>query len=251
MTRRILIAILALAAVPVLAQSASAHGRHGSAYEYRGTVTALTGDQLQVQVTGGNRPALRSLIGATQPTTFKVDATTKVVVDSPTGPGEGTIADLTPGDTVRVVYRHAAGLTAAQLSQTAATRVWDVTGKNRPAGRLFLYAGTVSAVDPATSAITATVDFGNWRALYSLLGQSTSQTFHYDAATVFVKWAAGKPYTVPATEVHVGDPVTVRILAPTWETPLATLLASPAYRIRVGEPHAAVIRAAQTDNPNG
>ena len=61
MTRRILIAILALAAVPVLAQSASAHGRHGSAYEYRGTVTALTGDQLQVQVTGGNRPATFAL----------------------------------------------------------------------------------------------------------------------------------------------------------------------------------------------
>ena len=247
MSRRLLIALLALAAVPVLAQPASAHNRHhGTAYEYRGTVTALTGDQLQVQVTGGNRAALRSLIGATQPTTFKVDATTKVVVEA-SGPHSGTLGDLAPGDSVVVVYRGARDLTAAQLATTPATRVWDVTAKNRPRGRLFLYAGTITALDPATSAIAITVNFGNGRGLYSLLGQPTAETFHYDASTTFVKWAAKQPYTVPASELHVGDPISIRILAPSWDTPLATLLATPAYRIRIGEPRAAVLSAAQTD----
>ena len=247
MSRRLLIALLALAAVPVLAQPASAHNRHhGTTYEYRGTVTALTGDQLQVQVAGGNRAALRSLIGATQPTTFKVDATTKVVVESH-GPHSGALGDLAPGDSVVVVYRNARDLTAAQLAQTPATRVWDVTAKNRPHGRLFLYAGTVTALDPTTSAIAVNVNFGNWRGLYSLLGQPTTETFHYDATTTFVKWAAKQPYTVPVTELHVGDPITVRILAPSWDTPLATLLATPAYRIRIGEPRAAVLGAAQSD----
>ena len=247
MSRRLLIALLALAAVPVLAQPASAHNRHdGNAYEYRGTVTALTGDQLQVQVTGGNRAALKSLIGATQPTTFKVDATTKVVVESD-GPHAGTLGDLAPGDSVVVVYRGVQDLTAAQLATTPATRVWDVTGKNRPHGRLFLYAGTITALDPATSAISVNINFGNWRGLYSLLGQPTAETFHYDASTTFVKWAAKQPYTVPVSELHVGDPITLHVIAPSWDTPLATLLATPAYRVRIGEPRAAVLHSAQTD----
>ena len=155
---------------------------------------------------------------------------------------------LTPDDGPRFPHRCSVEYRDhGQLAQTPATRVWDVTAKNRPHGRLFLYAGTVTALDPTTSAIAVNVNFGNWRGLYSLLGQPTTETFHYDATTTFVKWAAKQPYTVPVTELHVGDPITVRILAPSWDTPLATLLATPAYRIRIGEPRAAVLGAAQSD----
>ena len=36
--------------------------------------------------------------------------------------------------------------------------------------------------------------------------------------------------------IHAGDPLTLRVFGPTWNTPLATLLATPLWRVKLGEP---------------
>ena len=74
------------------------------------------------------------------------------------------------------------------------------------------------------------------RGLFALLGQPVHQTFTYDANTVFLKWRHGVPIGVDPSVIHTGDPLTLRVFGPTWNTPLATLLTTPLWRVKLGEP---------------
>ena len=90
-----------------LAGSASAHAR-GIPYEFRGTAVVAPGTgatQLQVQVTGGDRVALKALLGAAQPTTFTADAKTRWLAVQGNTPVLGASDTVLAGDLVRVVVR--------------------------------------------------------------------------------------------------------------------------------------------------
>ena len=253
-TRRLVTALAAATAVAALAASpADATAKRALVkFSYRGTVTTApgaTGTQLGVQIAGGNRPGLRSLIGSTQPTTFTVSSSTQVVLEEGSAPQVGALDALQPGDTVVVVYFAPRGSTIAQIAAQPVKRVWDTTASTRPRGRAFLYSGKVTAIDTQANKITIAVDFGNWRALYSMLGQPVTETFSYADSTTVVQWANGAPTVKDENSIVVGSPVTLRAIAPTWLTPIAQVEASSLWRITLGEPRRAQVRDAQEDLP--
>jgi hypothetical protein len=238
-TIRLTAAVLAVAVAGLsLVGSASAHAR-GMAFEFRGTAVVAPGSaatQIQVQVTGGNRPALKALLGAAQPTTFTTDSKTRWIAVNGNAPVLGASATVLAGDLVRVVVRAPRHTPLATLVATPAASVTDLSARARPAGRLFLFGATASAIDTTAHTITVDVNFGNWRGLFALLGQPVHQTFTYDANTVFLTWRHGVPIGVDPSVIHAGVPLTLRVFGATWNTPLATLLATPLWRVKLGEP---------------
>jgi hypothetical protein len=247
MFRTIRLTVVALAvaiASLTLAGAASAHAR-GIAYEFRGTAVVAPGSaatQIQVQVTGGNRPALKALLGAAQPTTFALDAKTRWIAVNGNTPVLGASDTVLAGDLVRVVVRVPRNTPLATLVATPAASVTDLSARTRPHGRLFLFGATAAAIDTTAHTITVDVNFGNWRGLFALLGQPVHQTFHYDSSTVFLKWRHGVPIGVDPSVIHAGDPLTLRVFGATWNTPLATILATPLWRVKLGEPMRLALR---------
>jgi hypothetical protein len=245
-TIRFTVAALAVAIASLsLAGVASAHTR-GIAYEFRGTAVVAPGSaatQIQVQVTGGNRPALKALLGAAQPTTFTVDGHTRWIAVNGNAPVVGASDTVLAGDLVRVLVRapRHTPLTTLLATFTAAS-VNDLSARTRPAGRLFLFGATASAIDTTAQTITVDVNFGNWRGLFALLGQPVHQTFKYDSSTVFLTWRHGLPIGVDPGMIHAGDQLTLRVFGATWNTPLRTLLATPLWRVKVGEPMRLALR---------
>jgi hypothetical protein len=244
-TIRLTAAALAVAVASLaLAGTASAHVR-GVAYEFRGAAVVAPGTgatQIQVQVDGGNRPALKALLGAAQPTTFKADAHTRWIAVNGNTPVLGASDTVLAGDIVRVVIRAPFHTPLATLLATPAASVTDLSARTRPTGRLFLFGATASAIDTTNHTITVDVNFGNWRGLFALLGQPVHQTFTYDANTVFLTWRHGVPVGVDPSVIHAGDPLTLRVFGATWNTPLATLLATPLWRVKLGEPMRLALR---------
>jgi len=244
-TFRMTAAALAVAVASLsLVGSASAHTR-GVAYEFRGTAVVAPGTgatQLQVQVTGGNRPALKSLLGAAQPTTFTTDAKTRWIAVNGNTPVLAASDTVLAGDVVRVVVRAPWHTPLSTLVATPAASVTDLSARTRPAGRLYLFGATAAAIDTTAHTITVDVNFGNWRGLYALLGQPLHETFTYDANTVFLKWRHGVPIGVDPSVIHAGDPLTLRVFGPAWNTPLTTLLATPLWRVKLGEPMRLALR---------
>jgi hypothetical protein len=238
-TIRMTVAALAVAIAGLsLAGVASAQAR-GVAYEFRGTAVVAPGTaatSLQVQVSGGNRVALKALLGAAQPTTFTIDRHTRWIAVNGNTPVLAASDTVLAGDTVRVVVRAPRHTALATLVATPAATVNDLSARTRPAGRLFLFGATASAIDTTAKTITVDVNFGNWRGLFALLGQPVHQTFTYDSSTVFLKWRRGVPIGVDPSVIHPGDPLTLRVFSAPWNTPLATLLATPLWRVKVGEP---------------
>ena len=238
-TIRITVAALAVAIAGLsLAGVASAQAR-GIAYEFRGTAVVAPGSaatSIQVQVSGGNRVALKALLGAAQPTTFTLDRHTRWIAVNGNAPVLAASDTVLAGDTVRVVVRAPRHTPLATLVATPAASVNDLSARTRPAGRLFLFGATAAAIDTTAKTITVDVNFGNWRGLFALLGQPVRQTFKYDSSTVFLKWRRGVPIGVDPSVIHAGDPLTLRVFGATWNTPLATLLATPLWRVKAGEP---------------
>jgi hypothetical protein len=238
-TIRLTAAALAVAVASLaLAGTASAHPR-GVAYEFRGAAVVAPGTaatRIQVQVDGGNRRALKALLGATQPTTFTTDRKTRWIAVNGNRPLLGASDTVVAGDIVRVVVRAPFHTPLATLLATPAASVTDLSARTRPTGRMFVFGATASAVDTTAHKITVDVNFGNWRGLFALLGQPVHQTFSYDGNTVFLKWRHGVPIGVDPSVIHTGDRLTLRVFGPTWNTPLATLLATPLWRVKLGEP---------------
>ncbi len=236
---RMTVAAVAVAVASLsLAGSASARTR-GIAYEFRGTAVIAPGSgatQIQVQVSGGNRPALKALLGAGQPTTFIADAKSRWIAVNGNTPVLGASDTVIAGDQVRVVVRAPWHTPLSTLIATPAASVTDLSARTRPAGRLYLFGAKATAIDTSAHTISVDVNFGNWRGLFALLGQQLHQTFTYDANTVFLKWRHGVPIGVDPSVIHAGDPVTLRVFAPAWNTPLTTLVTTPLWRVKLGEP---------------
>ncbi len=103
---------------------------------------------------------------------------------------------------------------------------------------MFAFWGRAASIDTTARTITLTVRYGNWAALNALLGESPTQTFHYDDATQFLSWRGG-PHTVTAAQVKAGDWITLRTRA-SWNTPLATLAAAPLWKVNDHMPRLSV-----------
>jgi hypothetical protein len=199
---------------------------------------------LQLSVTGGNRPALRALVGNTSsPLSFTIDGRTSYVGWSASvrgnAPAAITADAVKAGDPVHLRIRAPHGSELAALLASPVKMVNDFASAQKVAGRMFVFHGTAVAVDTTAKTITVNVLRGNWNALNALLGQPSTQTFHYDAATLFLSWSKRTPHAFDPAAVKAGDPITLRTRA-TWNTPLANLLAAPLWKVNDREPNASI-----------
>jgi hypothetical protein len=218
MRRQLLFAsLLALALLTAGTSATLAARSSGNAlYLFNGRLLADAGSSpaLAVDVNGGNKLALKKLIGQSDNRNFAVDAGTQFIRWTHGVPTVVTESNLLAGDRVTIRIRADRRAAIGQIETTPARQVAD----RGPAGRfpnkpLWLFAGTLDA-PAANGHLTLHIRDGNLRALRAMLGQALDQTFSYDGHTVFVLWQGRVPTLVSPGQLHPGDRVTVRIRAP-------------------------------------
>jgi hypothetical protein len=240
---------VAMSAAPASANQVKRHHpafwQGGKLYVFKGTLAAEPGaaaTTLSVNATSGNRAALRALVGSTNPLAFAVAPRTRYVAWSAAARGNApaatTSSGLHAGDAVYIRIRARRGAPLARLEAKPAVQVGDTAAAQAVAGRMFAFRGRAASIDATAGTITLTVRYGNWAALNALLGESPTQTFHYDGATQFLSWRGG-PHTVTADQVKAGDWVTLRTRA-TWNTPIADLAAAPLWKVNDHMPRLSV-----------
>ena len=209
-----LLAVALLTAGASATYAARANGNVLYVFNGRMMADAASGTTIAVDVNGGNRLALKKLVGQSDSANFAVDAGTQYLRWAHGVPTVVTEANLVAGDRVSVhvmADRHAS---LAQIEGTAARRVADSGQPGRfPTQPLWLFRGTLDA--PAASGkVTLHIKDGNLRALRGMLGQPLDQTFRYDGHTIFVLWQGRVPTVISQSQLKVGDSISVRIRAP-------------------------------------
>jgi hypothetical protein len=237
------LAYLALAAVALLTAGASstlaARDTGTINFQFNGRLLADAGNanSLFVDVKGGNKPALRKLLGQGHTQQFAVDSNTQYIRWTHGVPQVVDESNLVADDRVTINVRAPRSDSLAQIEATPAWRVADrgPFGRN-PRRPLWLFIGTLQG-PAAAGHFSLSMTDGNHRALKALLGQSLSQTFTYDAHTIFVLWQGGVPHVISPSQLVVGDRISVRIRAPQRYS-LAQVEAVPANHVGDHEPFA-------------
>ena len=235
------LAYLALAVVAVLTAGASstlaARGSGTINFEFNGRLLSDAGSStsLFVDVKGGNKPALRKLLGQGRTQQFAVDSNTQYIRWTHGVPTVVPESNLVAGDRVSVNVRAPRSDSLAQIEATPSWRVADRGPEGRfPRRPLWLFIGRLNA--PAAGGhFTLHMTDGNHRALKALLGAPLDQTFTYDVHTVFVLWQAGVPQVISPSQLVVGDRISVRIRAPQAYS-LAQVEAVPANHVGDHQP---------------
>jgi hypothetical protein len=232
---------LALVAVAVLTVGASstlaARGSGTINFQFNGRLLADAGSStsLFVDVKGGNKPALRKLLGQGRTQQFAVDSNTQYIRWTHGVPTVVPESNLVAGDRVTVNVRAPRSDSLAQIEATPAWRVADRGPDGRfPRRPLWLFIGQLEA-PAAAGHFTLSMRDGNHRALKALLGQGLDQTFTYDGHTVFVLWQNGVPQVISPGQMTVGDRISVRIRAPQSYS-LAQVEATPANHVGDHQP---------------
>jgi hypothetical protein len=239
MRRRL--AYLVIAALVLVAAGASSllAARSGNlTYIFNGRLLADAGNSssLYVDVNGGNRPALRKLLGQSDNQYFAVGAGTQYLRWSHGVPTVVAESNLVAGDIVSVHVRAAGNASLAQIEATAAARVADRGPASGHAGKpLWLFGGTLNG-PAAAGKVTIHVQSGNWLALRKMLGRPLDESFSYGSRTIFILWRAGVPTVISPSQLKVGDRISVRIRAPRWYS-LQQAEQVPATHIGDHEPH--------------
>ncbi|OLB23810.1 MAG: hypothetical protein AUH17_05770 [Actinobacteria bacterium 13_2_20CM_68_14] len=208
-----------LAALVVLAAGASSTfaARDGEqTYVFNGRLLADAGSStsLYVDINGGNRPALKKLVGQSDNQYFAVDSGTQFLRWSHGVPTVVAESNLVAADIVSVQVRAARDASLAQIEATPASRVADRGPTPGHAGKpLWLFVGSLNA-PAANGKVTIHVQSGNWLALRKMLGQPQDQSFSYGARTIFILWRSGVPTVVSPSQLRVGDRISIRIRAP-------------------------------------
>jgi hypothetical protein len=210
-------ALLAVAMLTAGASATFAARTSGNVlYVFNGRLMADAGSGsiLAVDVNGGNRAALKKLVGQSDSAQFAVGAGTQYLRWTHGVPTVVTESNLVAGDRVSIRITADREASLAQIEATAARRVADSGAPGRfPAHPLWLFRGTLDA-PAAGGALTLHVRDGNLRALRAMLGQPLDQTFHYDGHTVLVLWQGGVPTVISPGQLHAGDNVSIRIRGP-------------------------------------
>ena len=241
MRRRLMYVVLA--AFVLLAVGASstfaARGSGVQTFIFNGRLLADAGSSssLYVDVNGGNRLALKKLVGQSDNQHFAVDSNTQYLRWSHGVPTVVAESNLVAGDAVSVHVRAARDASLAQIGATAAARVADRGPTPGHAGRpLWLFIGSLDA-RAANGHVTLHIANGNLRALRAMLGQPVDQTFSYDRHTIFVLWQGRVPTLISPSQLKIGDRISVRIRAP-GNSSLAQVEQVPANHVGDHEPGA-------------
>jgi hypothetical protein len=237
---KLVIAALLACLLPAaaLAGNGKSDRKHrGILYSYVGELaSAPSSTGVTLNVEGGNRPALKSLIGQSAQQTFAYDSDTVFLLWSK---GIPTVVDpsaLHAGDWVRVNVRAPRGASLADVVASPAKLVGDhVTELERPDQPLFLFRGKLTSV--GSSSVTVEVKGGNKHALRLMVGQPAEQTFAFDADTIVLLWQGRVPTVIGASQLEVGERIVVRVRADRGST-LAEVEATAAKRLAEREPPA-------------
>lgn len=211
--------VLATAAAALVAAGAAlagnghgANAKAGIRYAFVGQLTATADGSVSVNVVGGNRAALRAMLGQPVAQTFAYDDSTEFLNWSAGIPTVVQLGNLAVGDYVRINVRAAATASLADIEQTASILIGDHgTELSKPAQPLYLFRGTLTAVGNGT--VTVDVKGGNRRATRLLIGQDATQTFTTGDQTIFLLWQGKVPTVIDASQLKVGDRVVVRVAA--------------------------------------
>jgi hypothetical protein len=227
-----LLALIVLACAAVASSATAADGMR--LFQYRGELVNASSTSVQVTVEGGNRPALRTMLGQSQNQSFSIGDKTEILVWRKGIPTVGAVTDLKTGDWVVVNVRAPIGSSLAQVEGTQAGVVGDHLNPPRPSQPLFLFVGTVTGPQSGGH-IALHVTAGNRLALRRMLGQPQDQTFTYDDNTIFLLWQGKVPTVIDAAHLKAGDRITIRIRAP-HDSTLAQVEATPAKHVGDHEP---------------
>jgi hypothetical protein len=226
----------------------TAKNPHSTKYIFRGVVVAtpaVGATSVQVQIRSGNKAGV-TLLGA-NPTvqTFQIGAGSAAFSWNAAGTAAtpAALTSLLAGDPVAVTVWAPKNATLTQLIATPATRVDDYLFSTKPHGRLFIFYGNAVSVDTTAHTVTLNISKMNWRAAYAIrtAGASTTETFSYDPTkTVFLHWSKNKPHLIGPDKIAAGDPLTIKVFSPTYDSKLSTLLTLPAWRVNDHESMTAV-----------
>ena len=170
------LAVLACAAV---AATASAGGK-GRLFQFRGELLNASSTSVQLQVEGGNRAALRALLGQSQDQTFAIGSTTEILDLAPRRPARRH-RRRPQGQRLGRSQRPRQGRLVALGDRGQRRRHRRRPRRTRPASRsrcTCTSARWPARSPAATSPCTCTA--ATARALRSMLDQSLDQTFTYD-----------------------------------------------------------------------
>jgi len=205
--------LIVLAAALCAVGAASANNGHGIRYSFLGTLTTTPSNGgVSINVVGGNKPALRAMLGAPVTQTFAYGSTTEFLEWSQGKPAVVQAGNLAAGDYVWVHVRAPRGTSLADLEKAPAGIVGDHGAQLfKPDKPLYLFRGRLASVGNGT--VSVNVTGGNHRALRLLLGAGGSQTFTFGDDTIFLLWQGKVPTVIDSTKLVVGDRIVVRIRA--------------------------------------
>ena len=232
-----LVLAAATAALAALGAASAGAAGGGIAYSFLGKLSAAPSEgHISIAVEGGNRPALRAMLGSSVAQTFAYGDKTEFLRWTNGVPKVVQAGDLQAGDYVRVNVRAPRGSSLDTLESTAAGLIGDHgTEPTRPDQPDYLFRGTVSAV--GSSAVSVDVRGGNRRALRLLLGSSRTQTFAVGGSTIYLLWAGKVPTVIDRSDLKVGDKVVIHVRAKAGST-LGQVTATPAAKVAEHEPAA-------------
>jgi hypothetical protein len=202
-----LVSILA-AALCVVGSAAANNGK--VRYSFLGTVAATPNNGgVSINVDGGNKQALRKMLGAPITQTFAFGSSTEFLKWSAGIPTIVQPTALAAGDYVWVHVRAPRNADLATIEQTGASLVGDHgTQLYKPTKPLYLYRGKLLATGAGT--VTVQVTGGNHRALRHLIGAGNTQTFSVGDSTIYLLWQGKVPTVIDQSKLTIGDNVTVR-----------------------------------------
>lgn len=235
-SRMLITAVVAalIACGAAFAGNGNGHGKIRFSFLGQLTTTPSNGG-VSINVQGGNKAALRAMLGQPVTQTFAYDQTTEFLKWSKGIPTVVQPSDLAAGDFVWVHVRATRGSSLADIEQTAAALVGDHGAQLfKPDKPLYLFRGTLSSVS-SSGGLTVNITGGNARAMRLLIGQSQSQTFTTGDDTIFLLWQGKVPTVIDASKLVTGDKIVVRIRAAAHSS-LADVEATAANHVGDREP---------------
>ena len=171
-------------------------------YQFRGHLKTVSSTSLSLTVEGGNRLALKKMLGASVDQSFAVGDRTEFLKWAHGIPTVVHAGDLVAGDWVVVNVRAPRAAELAEIEAQSAQASSRIAARqpNPPTKPLFLFRGKLAAA-AGSSSIAIDVGGGNHRALRLLLGQNASQTFAFGSETIFLLWQGKVPTVISAADL--------------------------------------------------
>jgi len=208
------VAAALLATSAAFADNGNTNGQGKIRYSFLGQLTATPSNGgVSITVEGGNRVALRAMLGQPVTQTFAYGSNTEFLKWSKGIPTVVQAGDLAAGDWVWVHVRAPRNAALTEIEQVQAGIVGDHgTQLFKPDKPLYLFRGTLSTV-----------------------GSSTVNVHVTGENTIFLLWQGKVPSVIDASKLAIGDRIVVRIRADKGST-LAQVTSTAAAKIAEREP---------------